>query len=144
MAAKSDKETNYRRQSLKPETVLLLLALLFLFLVLITFNHLQPGAYIDDAHYIALARSLAAGSPYGYLNFPAAADIAPLFPIGFPLVSAPLVALFPKHYGRCSWLLCWPRWRMACFSIAFGLVGPDHHPGGARVSLLPIGCCRSW
>ena len=123
MAAKSCKEPNYRRQFLKPGTVFLLLALLFLFLVLITFNYLQPGAYIDDAHYIALARSLAAGSPYGYLNFPAAADIAPLFPIGFPLALAPLVALFPHTLWALQLVALlatlanglllyrfWPRW----------------------------------
>ena len=55
---------------------------------LLRFNSLQVGTYYDDAVYIVLAESIASGR-----GFPIWA-----FPPGLPLLSAPLVALFPGNY----------------------------------------------
>jgi hypothetical protein len=64
-----------------------------LVLAVLRFDSFQVGAYSDDAHYIVLAKSLADGQGYRLINFPdAPAEWA--FPPGWPLLLAPLVALF--------------------------------------------------
>lgn len=83
---------------MRPELALLAFCLLFVVLVTITFDRFQIGSFKDDAHYIALARSLALGNNYSYANFPETVSIPPRFPIGFPLAIAPMIAIFPNAF----------------------------------------------
>ncbi|MCC7362151.1 MAG: hypothetical protein IT317_21890 [Anaerolineales bacterium] len=59
--------------------------------------HFQLGAQWDDADYVVLARSFTAGGDYGLINSPGAPGRAN-YPFGFPLLLAPLVALFPRNF----------------------------------------------
>ena len=59
--------------------------------------HFQLGAQWDDADYVVLARSFTAGGDYGLINSPTTPGRAN-YPFVFPLLLAPLVALFPRNY----------------------------------------------
>jgi hypothetical protein len=66
-------------------------------LSLLRFNSFQTGTWVDDAHYIVLAESIATGQGYRNINYPDA-PAARAFPPGWPLLLSPLVALFPSTY----------------------------------------------
>src|SRR5581483_1548269 len=55
----------------------------------------QVGTYIDDAHYVTLARALAAGKGYSLISY---LDAPPelKFPPGFPLILTPVALFFPS------------------------------------------------
>lgn len=72
-------------------------------LILINFPKYQIGAYFDDSYYITLARSLLAGNHYGLINFPGEPQPGG-FPIGLPLLLAPLVGLFPDNLSALKTL----------------------------------------
>lgn len=57
----------------------------------------QIGTYEDDAEYIALAQSIVHGPSYGLWYVPHPPD-NPHFPIGLPLLLAPLVYWFPGNF----------------------------------------------
>lgn len=54
----------------------------------------QVGTYVDDAHYVTLARALAAGKGYSLISY---LDAPPelKFPPGFPLLLTPVAFFFP-------------------------------------------------
>ncbi len=53
------------------------------------------GLYVDDAWYVVLAKALAQGDGYRLISS-STRPIVPTFPPGFPLMLAPLVAIFPS------------------------------------------------
>lgn len=53
------------------------------------------GLYVDDAWFVVLARAIAQGDGYLVISS-ATTPILPTFPPGFPLLLAPLVAMFPE------------------------------------------------
>lgn len=61
------------------------------------------GLYKDDAYYIVLAQSLAAGHGYALISS-AVSPILPGFPPGFALLLAPVVAVTPSYPGNVLWL----------------------------------------
>lgn len=71
-------------------------ALLSVTLGALRFNSFQTGAWVDDAHYIVLAESIATGRGYTYINDPQAPP-GHAFPPGWPMMLAPWVALFPNQ-----------------------------------------------
>ncbi len=119
-----------------PRLTFLVLALLFLILVILTFNNFQVGAYNDDAHYITIARSLMEGKIYSNLNYPESIQAVAAFPIGFPLALMPIIALFPtilwplKLAALMSTLIngllvfrFWPRWTGSSAWWGVGVAG---------------------
>jgi len=69
------------------------------------FNSFQVGSYEDDAHYIVLAESLATGRGYMLINYPQPMP-EQAFPPGWPLMLAPVVALFPGNYAVLKLFSC--------------------------------------
>lgn len=61
------------------------------------------GLFKDDAYYVVLARSLAAGQGYALISS-AAAPVLPAFPPGFALLLAPIVAAVPQFPDNVFWL----------------------------------------
>lgn len=53
------------------------------------------GLYVDDAWFVVLAKAIAQGDGYLLISS-ATTPILPIFPPGFPLLLAPLVAIFPE------------------------------------------------
>lgn len=74
-----------------------IIVLVTLVFSLFGFDLYQVGTHYDDARYIILTRSLIEGNTYGMIHLPGAPD-APFYPFGFPLLLAPLVALFPNNF----------------------------------------------
>jgi hypothetical protein len=72
------------------------LVLVATLLVLRGFGASQLGQYADDGEYILLARSLIEADSYGLINAPGT-PTATRFPFVYPMVLAPLVALFPGN-----------------------------------------------
>lgn len=70
---------------------------------LLRLDSFQVGAFPDDAHYIVLAESLASGQGYRLINFPDA-PVETTFPPGWPLLLAPVSALFPASYTALKFL----------------------------------------
>ena len=62
------------------------------------------GLVVDDAWYILLARSLAAGTGYGLVNSPAAAMVLPPNPPGFAVVLSLVFAVKPSFPENVLWL----------------------------------------
>jgi hypothetical protein len=62
------------------------------------------GLVVDDAWYILLARSLAAGTGYGLVNSPAAAMVLPPNPPGFAAVLSLVFAVKPSFPENVLWL----------------------------------------
>ncbi|RME74573.1 MAG: hypothetical protein D6784_09590 [Chloroflexi bacterium] len=79
-----------------PAVLWLALVSLALVLSLRQFDAFQLGAYRDDSLYVLLAQSLVSSDAYGLINGPGAAGRV-AFPFGFPLLLAPLAALFPDR-----------------------------------------------
>jgi hypothetical protein len=76
---------------------LVMIVLIALTLYILNFNFAQVGIFSDDAAYIILAQSIATGQGYGRINFPIPApEVA--WPIGYPLLLSPLVAVWPFSY----------------------------------------------
>lgn len=74
-----------------------IIVLLTLAFSLFGFDLYQVGTHYDDARYIILTRSLLEGNIYGMIHLPGPPD-APFYPFGFPLLLAPLMALFPHNF----------------------------------------------
>lgn len=75
----------------------------FLALLLLTsvvslwdYQSFQLGTWHDDANYVILARSLLTADKYGQINVPGIPTDA-RYPFGYPLILAPLMALFPDN-----------------------------------------------
>jgi hypothetical protein len=83
-------------RSRRDKTILLGLAAAAALLLAVRWTEFPVGAATDDAYYVEMARSLAAGrGPVLDLN-PAVAPAAPdLFPVGYPALLSPLAALRP-------------------------------------------------
>jgi hypothetical protein len=81
-------------------SILLLAALVVIggALGLLRFNILQVGGTHDDAQYVVLAESLGSGQGYRLINFPEPAENIS-FPPGWPILLAPLAAVFPANYS---------------------------------------------
>ncbi|MCA9931746.1 MAG: hypothetical protein KC419_24855, partial [Anaerolineales bacterium] len=62
---------------------------------IVRFNDIPVGSFFDDAHYLVLAKSLAAGSGYRLINYPYL-PIEDAFPPGWPLLLTPLALIFPN------------------------------------------------
>lgn len=77
--------------------VLVGVVLLSTILAIYGFDDYQVGAYLDDARYIVLAESLAAGQGYYLINFPLAPS-EPNFPPGWPLLLATVMAFNDGSY----------------------------------------------
>src|SRR5260221_3554784 len=66
---------------------------------LLVLDHYAVGVFHDDAMYVILARSIATGQGYRYLNLPGT-PVASHFPPGYPLLLALLwrvAPAFPHH-----------------------------------------------
>lgn len=61
------------------------------------------GLYKDDAYYMVLAKALAQGDGFALISS-AAAPILPAFPPGFPLLLAPVFAVWPVYPDNLPWL----------------------------------------
>ncbi len=70
---------------------------------MLRFDSFQVGTFTDDAHYVVLAESLATGQGYRLINFPVAREEW-AFPPGWPLLLAPLAAVFPGDYNALKLL----------------------------------------
>lgn len=87
---------------------------LFVALVLASWNTYTPGDSNDDTSYIALARALARG--LGYVSLAeAGAGAHQRFPPGFPMLMAPLQWLAPENYALL-------RLQVAAFSVLAALL----------------------
>lgn len=79
------------------QTGIILLMLGSALLCFLRFDDIPVGSFFDDAHYIVLAESLAAGKGYKLINFPQA-PVETAFPPGWPLLIAPVVSIFPDNF----------------------------------------------
>src|SRR4051812_36337859 len=79
---------------MKWRTQLVLLALLALGVGMLTIDHYRVGVFHDDAMYVILARAIATGQGYRWINLPDA-PMASHFPPGYPLVLAALWRVWP-------------------------------------------------
>lgn len=88
--------------------VLLLALALSAALALARFDSFQVGAFYDDAHYVVLAEALADGHGMRLVSYPEAPPEW-AFPPGWPLMLAPVAALFPARYDALKLLslACW-------------------------------------
>ncbi len=68
---------------------------LALLLGVFAMNDVPMGVFQDDGHYLILARALALGDGYHYVNLPGA-PAATHFPPGYPLLLAPLWWIAPR------------------------------------------------
>lgn len=98
--------------------VLILLGVVSAVVCLLRFDTIPVGAFFDDAHYIVLAESLAAGTGYRLVNLPST-PVEDAFPPGWPLLLTPLVTLFPENYTvlKLLSLLLW----LASIFLMYGL-----------------------
>lgn len=72
----------------------MLAAAIALAVTMAAFQPLPVGVWVDDGHYVVLARALATGQGYRYLNLPGA-PFATHFPPGYPALLAILTRLVP-------------------------------------------------
>ena len=72
----------------------MLTAVIALAVTMAAFQPLPVGVWVDDGHYVILARALATGEGYRYLNLPGA-PFATHFPPGYPAFLAVLTRLVP-------------------------------------------------
>jgi hypothetical protein len=72
----------------------MLAAAVALAVTMAAFQPLPVGVWVDDGHYVVLARALATGRGYRYLNLPGA-PFATHFPPGYPALLALLTRLVP-------------------------------------------------
>jgi hypothetical protein len=78
---------------ISPACYLVLIMGLALILYLVNFNSFQIGTYVDDAHYIVLARALAAGKGFKLVNYPTPKpDI--MSSAGWPLLMTPVTSIW--------------------------------------------------
>ncbi len=77
-------------------------AALALLLGIFAMNDVPIGVFQDDGHYMILARALAHGDGYRYMNLPGA-PAATHFPPGYPLLLAPLWWLAPRFPGNVAY-----------------------------------------
>lgn len=82
---------------------LLATAALALFVGLYAMNDVPIGVFQDDGHYLILARALAQGDGYRYINLPGAPP-ATHFPPGYPLLLAPFVWMSPRFPANVAFL----------------------------------------
>jgi hypothetical protein len=61
------------------------------------FDSFQVGRFVDDAHYVILAQSLASNQGYRLINFPSAPTERAFAP-GWPVLLSQLAAVFPGNY----------------------------------------------
>ncbi|MFQ5420007.1 MAG: hypothetical protein ACE5EY_06555, partial [Anaerolineae bacterium] len=61
------------------------------------FQSFQLGTWHDDANYVLLAQSILESDKYGQINRPGEPTNA-RYPFGYPLLLAPLMALFPGNW----------------------------------------------
>jgi hypothetical protein len=87
-----------QQSSRRYKLILAALVLMSAVLGLLRFNTFQVGTWVDDAHYVVLAESLAQGQGYHLINYPDA-PVGRAFPPGWPLLLAPVVAAFPGNYA---------------------------------------------
>ncbi|MCB0208450.1 MAG: glycosyltransferase family 39 protein [Anaerolineae bacterium] len=112
-AALKQQTVNLGQIKVTPYKVLILLITISAALCLLRFNAIPVGAYFDDAHYIILSESLAAGTGYRLINSPSA-PIEEAFPPGWPILLTPFATLFPENYtvlkllSLIFWLGCIP------------------------------------
>jgi hypothetical protein len=76
-------------------------AVIAVLLGLYAMNDVPAGVFQDDGHYLVLARAIATGDGYRYLNLPGAPG-ATHFPPGYPLLLAPLWLLAPSFPGNLA------------------------------------------
>lgn len=101
-------------------------------LALARFDSFPVGGFYDDAHYVVLAEALAHGRGMRLVSFPEApAEWA--FPAGFPLMLAPLSAMWPGRYGvlKLVSLACWLGAIPLVYRLARQQVRPAALPGTA-------------
>lgn len=94
-------------------------------LALARFHSFQVGAYYDDAHYVVLSEALAAGKGMRLVSYPEAPPEW-AFPPGWPLLLAPLSALFPGSYDvvKLLSLACWLGSIPLVYRLSAGRLGP--------------------
>ncbi|MBI2406870.1 MAG: hypothetical protein HYV19_01025 [Gemmatimonadetes bacterium] len=73
-----------------------------LLLGLFAMNELPVGVFQDDGHYMILARAIASGDGYRYMNLPGA-PAATHFPPGYPLLLAPLWWIAPRFPANVAY-----------------------------------------
>lgn len=78
-------------------------AVIAVLLGLYAMNDVPAGVFQDDGHYLVLARALASGDGYRYVNLPGAPG-ATHSPPGYPLLLAPLWLLSPSFPGNLALL----------------------------------------
>ena len=83
-----------RRTAMATVTIAILLGLFAM-------NDVPIGVFQDDGHYLILARALAHGDGFRYMNLPGAPS-ATHFPPGYPLLLAPLWWLAPAFPGNVA------------------------------------------
>src|SRR5581483_11534195 len=75
----------------------LVLVTLGLGLALRDYDSFQLGVFHDDASYTVLAHSVVESHTFGFINSPAHSPPPGRFPVGFPLLLAPIVYFFPTQ-----------------------------------------------
>jgi 4-amino-4-deoxy-L-arabinose transferase-like glycosyltransferase len=85
------------RRYVTPQRYLFLLISTCALFGLLRFDGIQVGMFQDDARYIILAESIAAGTGYRLVNFPHAPP-EEAFPPGWPLLLAPFTYFFPGKF----------------------------------------------
>ena len=118
------------------------LALLaFAALTALRLNETPVGSLTDDAYYIAMARSLAAGRGPVVQPGPDVAAANPgLFPSGFPLLLSPLARLWPHQIA----ILKLVPWLAAAALIALGWRLARNDEPGLRLALLAALALNPW
>lgn len=94
MKLKSYSSNHSAGLSEQPRGILFVALALHILGAILSFNHFQVGGFTDDATYITLARSLAAGKGYVLGNFPTPVPET-TFPPGYPFLLAPLAYIWP-------------------------------------------------
>src|SRR4051794_2542686 len=95
--------------------------------------HYVVGSFDDDAHYLALAKAFVHGKGYVDTSMPGS-PVEGLYPPGYPLLIAPLVALFGS--------VVWPLRVLSavaflgCFPVLDRLLQRHPVPAGVRVATL--------
>ena len=72
-------------------------------LSLLNYQSYQFGTHYDDARYVILAQSLVHSDQYGMINQPGEPGVTQ-YPFGYPLILAPIVALFPGNWDALKLL----------------------------------------
>jgi hypothetical protein len=91
------KETQIPNQSREMQWLLVILFVALL-MYIVTFNNFIVGLWQDDATYIILAKSLISGQGYRMIN-QVGKPLGKHYPIGYPLLLAPFVGLFPNSFA---------------------------------------------